>query len=179
MKVAVAQWQSTARADHSRCKKLCCGEGWNSFGDRKRAYSRSALKPSSRLCPAQSFRCGEGARYFLQERSGESRRGLRTRKPACLERDRSSNQLTRADRSYREICTAKSGCATRCRDGAEKSYFVCQTTRGSPRNSARFSSRRILAGANRGPVGGSRRGGGKKTTMRLKSASTVLAITNT
>src|SRR6516225_2415001 len=38
--------------DHSRHERLCCGEGRSSFGDRKRAYLRSALKTSRRLFPA-------------------------------------------------------------------------------------------------------------------------------
>jgi len=45
------------------------------------------------------------------------------------------------------------------RDGAEKSYFVCQTMWGCcPATLLDYSSRFNLAGANRGPAGGSRRG---------------------
>src|SRR5262249_19015521 len=45
------------------------------------------------------------------------------------------------------------------RDGAEKSYFVCQTGGAlAPPTLIDHSSRQKLAGANRGPVGGSRRG---------------------
>ena len=54
-------------ADHSRRERWCCGEGRSSFGDRKRAFLRSALKASSRLFPAQGLRCGEDARYFHQK----------------------------------------------------------------------------------------------------------------
>jgi hypothetical protein len=57
-------------ADHSRRERWCCGEGRSSFGDRKRAYLRSALKTSRRLFPAQDLRCGEGARYFRQRALG-------------------------------------------------------------------------------------------------------------
>src|ERR1041384_3557477 len=55
-------------------KSLCCGEGRSSFGDRKRAYLRSALKKLQPLVPSTRFRCGEGTRYFgraPRRRAGE------------------------------------------------------------------------------------------------------------
>jgi hypothetical protein len=51
-KVVVAQSQSTSRADLSRRKNMCCGEGGSSFGDRKRAYLRSALEKLQPLVPS-------------------------------------------------------------------------------------------------------------------------------
>src|SRR5262249_24396127 len=55
--------------------------------------------------------------------------------------------------------TARNGCATKCRDGAEKSCFVCQTTRGScSATLIDYSSRRDFGRRESRPACDSRRG---------------------
>ena len=97
-----------------------------------RAFLRSALKTSGRLFPARGFRCGESARYFHQERPGDEPGRIADKEPRLL-RKKQKLKPTHAGQSFppeRKRHKLKS-VLQRCRDGAEKSYFVCHTTWGS------------------------------------------------
>ena len=100
-------------------------------------------RPEPLIPAAKKFRCGEGARYFRQRASWCKPGRMRKRKPACLVRGRSSNQLrgpmvptgrVRAQPGFiaqRTRDGKELAVPLKCRDGAGKSYFVCDTTRGS------------------------------------------------
>jgi hypothetical protein len=80
--VVVAQWTERwigPGAANSRRKKLCCREGRSLFGNRERAFLRSALKTSGRLFPAQDFRCGESASFISRALRGSERSGCDSR----------------------------------------------------------------------------------------------------
>jgi hypothetical protein len=99
--------------------------------------------PGPIIPAAEIFRCGEGARYFDPESAPVQIGEVAVSKPACFARSSSSSKWTRpivpAGRGKR---TGRNACPTRCRDGAEKSYFVCQTTWGfGPATLIDYSSR--------------------------------------
>lgn len=108
----------------------------------ERAFLRSALKTSGRLFPAQDFRCGESASFIRRALRGSERSGCDSRA------------------SLATLATLGLVVPTGEMPGwrREELLRLSHDVGLTPRNSARFSSRRSLAGANRGPVGGSRRG---------------------